>query len=432
MNSQSDNLLKTLPGDDILSQCIHCGFCLSSCPTYELTKLETSSPRGRIKLIKSVAYGDLPVTEAFADEMNFCLDCQACETACPAGVKYGEMVEAARSLVDKEKKYGSFIERFIKKTALKYIISSRRNLKIVAHLLRIYQKTGLKKLLHKIKFFKLLPGNISEIDLMAPEISAKFSDELIDEITKPQQETLYKTAFHFGCIMNVMFADINLDTIEVLKAAGCEIFTPENQVCCGSLQAHHGEPETAKKLAKKNIYIFLQKNYQYLISNSAGCGAFMKEYVNLFKDDPEYSVKAKIFSEKVLDFSEFFVKIVHSLKFKNADKNITYHDACHLVHTQKVFNQPREMLLKIPGINFNNLEESTWCCGSAGLYNVIRYKDSIEMLKRKMKNIGDTNSEIVISGNPGCISQINYGAKKFNMNIKSIHPATLIRQSLDE
>jgi|SRR5690554_4720232 len=421
LSEEKNNLLKVLPDDDVLAQCIHCGMCLAVCPTYELTKLERSSPRGRIKLIKSVAYGDSPVTNLFADEMNFCLDCQACETACPAGVKYGYMVEAARVVVDKSDK-GSFFKRNIKRFALKYIIASKRNLKITSKILYYYQNSFLSKIISKI-----LPQKISEIEKLSPKVSKKFSDSLIPGEIHPLTELKYTTAFHYGCLMNVMFAEINKDTVDLLSKTGCKVLSPADQQCCGSLQAHNGDYETAKKLAAHNIREFSKYNYDYLISNSAGCGAFMKEYVHIFKDDPELKEAAEKFSNRVKDISEFYSDIL-KYNFQNDDSKITYHDACHLVHSQKISVQPRKVINSINS-NYKELEEASWCCGSAGIYNIVRYDDSMKILDRKIKNIQKSGADLVITSNPGCMAQIEYGLRKYNLNIKIEHLATYLKKN---
>ena len=423
-------LYSALPNDDILSQCIHCGLCLSVCPTYELTKSEKSSPRGRIRLINAVAKGELPVTQSFADEMSFCLDCQACETACPAGVKYGTMVEAARVEIDIAG-FGSIISRLIKKIALKFVLASTFNLKLFSKILFSYQNYGIQRFLHKTGLFKLISVKLGEIDKLAPRVSKIFSSKFIPEYSKPIGEAKFKTAFLTGCLMDVMFAEINKDTVDVLLACGCEVISPKKQVCCGSLHAHNGDMETAKKLARQNIDEFGKHEYQYLISNSAGCGAFMKEYGHVFADDPEYAYKAKEFSGKVKDITEFLDIEKPVEYFDQIKETITYHDACHLAHTQKVVSEPRNVLKSIPGLKTNELQESNWCCGSAGIYNIVRYDDSMKILERKMENIKNSGAEIVITGNPGCIQQIKYGAGKFNVNVKVLHTVTIIKKAID-
>ncbi len=425
----NNKLLGVLPNDDVLSQCIHCGMCLAVCPTYDMTKSERSSPRGRIRMIKSVARGEMEMTKTFAEEMNFCLDCQACETACPAGVKYGSMVEAARVEVDNTN-YRSSFYKFIKKFLLKTVVGSRTNLKFVSRLLRIYQNSFFRKLLHKSGVMKIISVNLEEIDKLSPTVSEQFSDEIIPEITIPEGEVKYKAAFLSGCLMNVMFAEINKDTVDVLQACSCNVFTPKNQICCGSLQAHNGDFDTAKKLAKHTIDVFEKYKFDYMISNSAGCGAFMKEYGHVLSDDIKYSERAKNFSKRVKDISEFLTETNIPLKLKSLAENITYHDACHLAHTQKITEQPRKILKAIPGTNYNELEEAAWCCGSAGIYNIIHHKESMLILQRKMENIRKTNAKVVLTGNPGCLAQLRYGAKKFNVNVEVMHPVSLIRKLL--
>lgn len=429
-NLANIRLQSVLPSDDLLQQCIHCGMCLAVCPTYEITKNERSSPRGRIKLIKSVARGEMEITPTFAQEMNFCLDCQACETACPAGVKYGSMVEAARVEVDNTS-YRSGLYKFIKRFLLKTIVGSRKNLKLVSRLLRIYQRSIFRKLIHKSKLLSIISSNLEEIDKLSPTVSEKFSDDIIPEITIPKGEVKYKTAFLSGCLMNVMFAEVNTDTVDVLQNCSCEVFTPKDQICCGSLQAHNGDFDTAKKLAKHTIDVFDSYKFDYIISNSAGCGAFMKEYGHILSDDVQYSQRAKSFSNRVKDISEFLIEENLALKMKLFVESITYHDACHLAHTQKITEQPRKILKAIPGVNYEELEEASWCCGSAGIYNIVHYKESMIILERKMENIKKTNAKIVLTGNPGCLAQLRYGAKRFGIDVEVLHPVSLVRKTLN-
>lgn len=424
-------LLKVLPNDDILQQCMHCGMCLAVCPTYDLTKLERSSPRGRIAMIKSVARGEMQMSRIFADEMNFCLDCQACETACPAGVKYGRMVETARVVVD-QTQYVSRFNTFIKKFALRRFVASRTGLKIVSRFLWLYQKSGLQKFVRSTGILKLLSKNFNEVEKLSPIIADKFSDSLIPEMIFPKREVKKKVAFHYGCLMNTMFADINLDTIDILKECGCLIITPKDQVCCGSLSGHNGDMEFALNRARKNIDAFAKHEYEFLISNSAGCGAFMKDYAHLLENDPKYAEKAKIFSSKVKDITEYIAeqKPEWQYEINKISEKVTYHDACHLAHAQKVVNEPREIIKKLAGENYTELEEANWCCGSAGIYNVVRYEDSMKQLERKMNNIKNTCAKIVLTGNPGCMGQIKHGAEKFNVDVEVLHPVTFIKRIL--
>lgn len=429
ISSPVKNLTTYLPPDEVLSQCIHCGLCLAVCPTYDITKLERSSPRGRIKMIKSVTGGEAGLSDIFIDEMNFCLDCQACETACPAGVKYGNLVEAARVVINDNRKSHSLIER-VKKYFLNEILSNPVRLKFYSRLLRIYQKSILKNLVEKYGLLKLFPGNLNEAIKLAPCVSAEFSSDFLDELTEPEGDIKFRTAFHTGCIMDTSFAEINMDTVDVLKAFGCSVFTPGEQVCCGSLHGHNGEIEKARELARKNIAAFEKSGYEYLVSNSAGCGAYMKGYGELLKGDCEYKTRAESFASKVVDVTEFLCDKTPVRGFRQLNMSVSYHDACHLVHSQKIYNEPRELLSRIPGLEVIDLEDSTRCCGSAGIYNVMRYDDSMKILEDKMKTISRAQATTVVTGNPGCIIQLTHGAEKFNTRVHVLHPVSLLKRAI--
>ncbi|NIA30507.1 MAG: 4Fe-4S dicluster domain-containing protein [Actinobacteria bacterium] len=414
-----------IPNEETIINCIHCGMCLSVCPTYQLTGMEKSSPRGRIRLIKIVAEGNLDLTPNFIDEMDFCLDCQACQTVCPAGVKFGQLVEASR---DQIANVGKDPQHFRKRFFFRFIFPSHARLKIIAAMLRLYQKF-LQKILRKIGFFHLLPKKLGRMDQLAPKISDKFSDKILKEDMRPKGEIKYRVGFLKGCLMNVMFADINKDTVDVLLENDCEVIMPKNQVCCGSLAAHNGDFKSAKSLAKKNIIAFLAHDLDAIVINSAGCSAFMKEYGELLQDDPEYSDKAKELSAKVKDVHEFLVEIDFKQPKFPVQKKITYHDACHLAHSQQITDEPRRILQAIPGLEIVELNESTMCCGSAGIYNMVRYDDSMKLLKRKVDNIVDTQAEVVIAANPGCAGQIEYGLRNREIDIKVMNPMTLLKMS---
>ncbi|MBW7888693.1 MAG: (Fe-S)-binding protein [Bacteroidetes bacterium] len=416
------------PSNDVITNCMHCGLCLPTCPTYQLTGLENSSPRGRIRLIKSVAEGKLAITEGFIEEMNFCLDCQACETACPAGVKYGSLVEAARNqirLTERE----TIKEKILKRIFLRGVLSHKFQLKLVARLLYYYQNSGAEWFVQKTGILKIFSKKLNKIQHLSPRIDKVFFDEQYPEILKPEGETKYRIGFLSGCIMSVAFTKVHEDTIKVLLHHNCEIIIPKNQTCCGSLQAHNGDFDIARELAKKNIDVFLEHELDAIVMDSAGCGALMKEYGHYLKDDPVYSEKAKKLSAKVKDLSEFLFEI----GLKNSDTLfnhvVSYHDACHLVHAQQVSSQPRSLIQNIPGVRYVELPEASWCCGSAGIYNVVRNEDAEKVLSRKMKNISSITPEYLVANNPGCIGQIEHGLKEQKLNVRVVHLATLLREA---
>ncbi|MGD1045985.1 MAG: (Fe-S)-binding protein [Bacteroidota bacterium] len=424
-----------IPSDELLNNCIHCGLCLPTCPTYSLTELERSSPRGRIRLIKAVAEGTLSITKEFVYEMNFCLDCQACETACPAGIKYGSLVEAARAQIY-ELGFENILEHYPKRFLLNWVFSRNNRIKFLARLLRLYQLTGLQLVVEKTGILKLFSKDLHCIQLLAPKISKSFSTDILDEQISPKTKVRYRVGFLPGCIMDVAFAQINIDTVELLLHHGCEVIIPKGQRCCGSLQGHNGDIRGAKENARYNIELFSHYKFDYLVINSAGCGAFIKEYGSLFQDDGELVRKAKSLSDRTKDITEFLVETgFYPVRKKEFDpyhgKRVTYQDACHLVHTQRISEQPRILIRSVPNIEYVELPESSWCCGSAGIYNITQHTESMQLLKRKIERIQEIKPDIVVTGNPGCMLQLQYGLNKEKLDIELLHTATFLRRACE-
>lgn len=407
--------------DELISQCMHCGLCLSVCPTYALTGLERSSPRGRIRLMKSVMDGTIPVSGTFEYEMNFCLDCQACQTACPAGVQYGEMVESARAFIQRNKK-GFNLKRFM----LRKFFSGKSGLRFASALLRVYQKSGFEKAV--LAIVKIFPVGILKRAKLLPRLSGKFSIDTLPEIVEPKGKSRGTVAVLTGCVMDAMFGDANIDTVEVLSENGWQVAVPHEQVCCGSVSGHIGDDESARELAVRNIDIFEKTGAEYYVVNSAGCSAFMKEYGKLLSNNPDYAERAKAFSARVKEFSEFIYETGYRKPKQCLDAPVTYHEACHMVHTQKISSQPREIVREIAGENYRELNEATWCCGSAGIYNVVHYDEAAQLLDRKLENIKETGARTVITGNPGCLAQIAAGVKNDRLKIEVIHLATALNR----
>ncbi len=424
-----------VPSYDTIVNCMHCGLCLPTCPTYALTGLERSSPRGRIRLIKAVADGDLPITEEFRREMEFCLDCQACETACPAGVKYGSLVEAARAQIH-EGGHEPFLVRLIKRLFLSWTFARHARLKMLARLMRVYQRSGLDWFVRKTRVLRLLSRRLDDIQPLAPTISIRFStQDLASRVSAPSPPRS-RVAFLTGCLMDVAFADINRDTVELLTRHDCDVIIPPETGCCGSLQAHNGDMTGARELAKHNIAIFARLDCDAIVMNSAGCGAYMKEYGHIFADDPELAEDAKHVSVRVKDITEFLAETGFRPLGKDGRApfegvRVTYHDACHLAHTQKITQEPRTLIRAVPGIDFVELPESTWCCGSAGIYNITQYDDSMKLLDRKLDNIESIRPQIIVTGNPGCLLQIRHGLRKRGLHVELMHTATFLRKACE-
>jgi len=425
-----------LPDADLIAQCMHCGLCLPTCPTYALTGRERSSPRGRIRLIKAVAEGELELTDTFVAEMDFCLDCQACETACPAGVKYGSLVEAARNQIFEEGK-GGLIRRIGKKIFLDWFFSTKLRFHRLARLLRIYQTSGLKKGIEKLRILSLFSKKLGRLQPLTPVISESFSSDALPDLVSSFGPHRKRVAFLTGCIMDVAYADVNIDTVELLRLHQCDVIIPKNILCCGSLQAHNGLGVRAKEYARRFVQTFAALEVDAIVMNSAGCGAYVKEYGHLLEDESSLADAAASISKKTLDITEFLATMKLRLPEEVVEgelpdwlkgKRVTYHDACHLLHTQKVGLQPRELLRRIPGIDYVELPEASWCCGSAGIYNVVQYEDSMKLLARKVENIRSIQPDIVVTGNPGCMIQIQHGLRTQGLDIEILHTATFLRR----
>lgn len=377
--------------------------------------------------MKEVFEQNMEIGSSFVDEMYFCLDCQACQTICPAGVQYGELVEEARWKISQQGKE-PFMQRLIKSAALN-ILRTKWKTKTWASLLRAYRSTGLQEAVQQSGILSLFSEQLHQRQFLMPDVASQPFDSSSQERYMPASKVRGRVAFLSGCIMNVAFAQIHRDAIDVLLANGFEVIIPGNQQCCGSLHSHNGEMEQAKELARANIDAFLRHDFDALVIDSAGCGAFIKEYGKALADDPQYAEQAKTLSAKTKDISEFLASIELIPPARPVRKRITYHEACHLVHTQKISAQPRALLKSIPGIEFVELPEATWCCGSAGIYNILRYDDSMHMLERKMNNVATTNAEIVVTANPGCHLQLQYGIKKFGLKMEVMHPVSLLARS---
>lgn len=415
----------------VVQQCMHCGLCLPTCPTYDATKLERNSPRGRIALMRAIADGRLEATRAFADEMYFCLGCLACMTACPAGVNYAELFEHARAEAEQSGVMKSPERNAIRRFTLQWLFMDQRRLQLVGLAMRMYQQLGLQTLVRRSGVLKLFPKRLRELEAITPPVRAEFSDALINPVTPASGPRKYRVAVLTGCAQDIIFSDVNRDTVEVLARNGCEVITPPEQVCCGSLHAHNGEWELAQQLARKQLDQFPPDQFDAIITNAAGCGSHLKHYSKLLEGDPLYHARAELWDKKVKDIHEWLAQIgITPPPAIDAPKQtVTYHEACHLCHGQKITAQPRQVLRAIPSLKLVELPESTWCCGSAGIYNLIQPEMADELLERKLKHIKVTRATVVATGNPGCLLQIINGAKAQDMALRVVHPITLLAEA---
>ena len=458
----------------VLQQCMHCGLCLPTCPTYDATKIERHSPRGRISLMRAIADGRLEATKPFADEMYFCLGCLACMTACPAGVNYAELFEHARAEAESSGVLKSPKRNLIRAFAIRWLFMDLSHLRLVGRVLRLYQQIGLQTLVRSSGVLKLLPKRLQQLESITPDIQPKFSAELIAPLTPAVGPKKYRVAMLIGCAQDLIFSNINRDTVEVLSRNGCEVVTPPKQLCCGSLHAHNGEWDLAKQLARKQLEQFPPDQFDAIITNAGGCGSHLKHYHKLLADDPAYRDRAALWDKKVKDIHEWLIEIGiqppaatlaqvrtrSTASLTSSPKNgtrpnashspnradtpaapeplpasrfpvqvVTYNESCHLAHGQKITAQPRQLLRLIPNLQLVELPESLWCCGSAGIYNIVQPEMANQLLDRKLKHIQSTGASIVANGNPGCLLQLINGAKLKALNLRVVHPITLLAEA---
>jgi glycolate oxidase iron-sulfur subunit len=400
-----------------LYQCVHCGLCLNQCPTYRALRLEPESPRGRIHLVKAAADGRIELNERFKDHLYLCLLCRACETACPSGVQYGRIAETTRAVIGPP---GSKLARAVLNFAFTRVLAYPRRLKFIFGVLRLYQRIGLQRLLRP-----LMPVKLRDMDALLPPIPRRFFQPPA-EILPAWGERRARVAVLNGCIMPLLFGTINESTVRVLRRNGCEIVFPKEQICCGALNTHNGETSAARAMARRNIDAFLAAGVDAVIVNAAGCGAAMKEYNHLLRDDPNYAEKSNRFSLLVKDAAEFLADIGVTGKLGSLNMTVTYQDPCHLAHGQRVRNQPRQLLQAVPGLKLVEMSGADRCCGSAGIYNITHPEMSRQLLEEKMAAIAATESKAVVAPNPGCMLQLRYGAQHYGPAVAVYHLMDLL------
>ena len=417
------------PQDAILQRCIRCGFCLPTCPTYVETWREASSPRGRIHLIQAVASGDLSLTDpSFTSQMYECLDCRACEAVCPSGVEYGQLVEAARTQIERARPR-PFWQATGRALIFDGFFASNRRFRQVGSLLRLYQRSGARALARRSGALDLL--RLHAVEALPPEMpDAFFTPD--DRIYPPLAGMAMRgrVAFFAGCVMGTAFAPTDRATIRVLNANGYEVVVPAAQQCCGAITTHSGEMERARLLAITNIEAFEQSDADVIVINAAGCGSALKEYGRLLGDDPAWAPRAAAFASRVRDVSELLGALLGqgelNTRFEPLPLRVTYQDACHLAHAQRISSQPRALLRAIPGVELIEMEEPALCCGSAGVYNLTRPKMAAQLGQRKVAHILATEAQVVVTANPGCQLQLQAQLRQANSPVAVLHLADLL------
>ena len=411
------------------SRCIRCGLCLNACPTYRELGLEMDSPRGRIYQIIQVESGRLSLGESFVRHIDLCLDCRACETACPSGVEYGKLVEAARGQIERYYKRPP-VAGLLRKLFFREILPHRQRLEVAGKILRFYQHSGLEKLVLASRLLKVMPWNMERVAALAPRMEKPFFTDRLGTVVPAVGTRRYRVAFFAGCIANLSFARLNDATVRVLAKNGCEVAIPAEQGCCGALHVHAGIRDVARELAKNNIRAFGTDEFDAVITNAAGCGSVLKEYPLLFEEEErDYFEPARAFSSKVRDVTEFLAGIELNKDFAVTRAVATYQDSCHLGHAQKIRSAPRKLLAAIPGLELVELKESEICCGSAGIYNVVHNDLAEKILVSKMRRIDETKADLVLTANPGCLLQLRAGVSRAGGNRRVLHVVELLDEA---
>jgi glycolate oxidase iron-sulfur subunit len=392
-----------------LDRCVHCGLCLNNCPTYRELGVEMDSPRGRIYQMVQVATGQTEINPAYIEHLDLCLACRACETACPSGVQYGRLIEAARAEIE-TKIHRPWHVRVIRNLFFHGLLPSRSALQMAGAGLYFYQKSGLQALARATGILNLF-GKLGRAEKLSPSAEMPSFYRYYGKVLPPEGAKKYKVAVLGGCMANVFFARLNEATVRVLQKNGCEVHIPDDQTCCGALHVHAGLREPARELAMQNIDALLAGAYDAIITNAAGCGSTLKEYHELLEDDAKYAPRAHEFVSKLKDVTEFLASIELNPDMRPLNYTVTYQDSCHLAHGQKIKAAPRVLLRAVPGLTFKEMPQSDLCCGSAGIYNVVENDMSMAVLAKKMDYVNMVNPDVIVTANPGCMLQLQAGAK---------------------
>ncbi len=418
------------PQQSDLDRCVHCGLCLNACPTYRELHVEMDSPRGRIYQMVQVANG-AAISPSYIEHIELCLACRGCETACPSGVQYGRLVEAARAEIE-NKIRRPWRERLLRWLVFRRLLPSRRNLEIAGALLYLYQASGLKRLVGLPGF---LPARLHEVEALAPEIETPFFFAYYGKTLPAEGARRYRVAFLGGCIANISFARLNEATVRVLQKNGCDVTVPAEQGCCGALHVHAGIRDEARRLARRNIDALLKIDamldggFDAIITNAGGCGSTLKEYGELLEQDPEYAEKAHRFSTLVKDINEFLASIELNPPMQVLPLTVTYQDSCHLAHGQKIRSAPRKLLASIPGLELREMQLPDLCCGSAGIYNVVHTGMAMALLEKKMASVNATGAPVIAASNPGCMLQLRAGVQKFGQGQRVAHVVEILDEA---
>jgi len=388
--------------------------------------VEMDSPRGRIYQMAQVAAG-APIGPSYIEHIDLCLACRGCESACPSGVQYGRLVEAARAEIENTVER-SFPARMARRFVFGHLLESPATMTVLGTLLYLYQGSGLQKLVRGLGFLKLL-GGLGDVEQLAPRAEPPFFFGQIGKTFPAEGERRYRVALMAGCIANVSFARLNEATVRVLRKNGCEVTVPAGQSCCGALHLHAGIRGQARKLARRNIDALADGGFDAIITNAAGCGSTLKEYGELLEGDAAYAARAREFSGRMQDITEFLASVELNRDMRALPLTVTYQDSCHLAHGQRIRTAPRKLLEAVPGLIFREMPLADVCCGSAGIYNVLENDMAMQILERKMAGVNSTGAEVIATANPGCILQLRAGARLHGSGQRVVHVVELLDEA---
>jgi len=419
------------PDPKLLDSCVHCGFCLSTCPSYRVLGKETDSPRGRIYLMDAINEGTAELDRTTAQHFDTCLGCLACVTTCPSGVKYDQLISATRPQVERN------VPRSLPEQALRTLIFQifpyPDRLKLLMPFLLLYQQSGLQTLVRSTGLLKKWLPNLAAMEEILPRLSWDTLNRDFPETIPAQGTQRYRVGMILGCVQRTLFSGVNAATLRALTANGCEVVIPPSQGCCSALPAHQGQTNQAQAIARQMIDAFAATNVDYIIINAAGCGHTLKEYHHILQDDPQYRDRAAAFVEKVRDIHEFFAEVGWIAPLQPIAPEpvmLVYHDACHLLHGQKISAPPRDLLRQIPGVTLREPIDSQLCCGSAGIYNLLQPEIADELGELKVQNLTNTGADAIASPNPGCSLQIQKHLGLQGKTVPVLHPIELLDRAM--
>ena len=412
----------------LLDDCVHCGFCLPTCPTYVLWGEEMDSPRGRILLMDLAEQGEIGLDATTVRHWDSCLGCMACVTSCPSGVQYDRLIEETRAQVEERFERAPADRRL--RDALFAVLPHHRRMSAVAAPLLPYRASGAQRLLRRSRVYAALPERIRRFEALSPIVTWAALREQAPVHALPASPPKLKVALLTGCVQRAIFGDVNAATVRVLTAHGCEVVAPRAQGCCGALELHAGRAASAKSRAQTLIDVLDDPTVAYVVVNSAGCGSTLKEYGAIFADDARWAERAAAFAAKVRDVHEVLAELEPPATLRPLELDVAYHDACHLAHAQGVTVEPRDVLRRIPGLVVREIPEAAICCGSAGIYNLINPVPAAELGRRKAANVRSVAPDALAAANPGCLLQISANLGAEGEPIPTFHPIELIDASL--